>query len=104
MDTILDLVRNYFIFLLVLYLISYLAPQESYRRYFHFFISVLMVAVLMKPVLGFLQKDVRDEARQQLDAIEEQWKQNQYEGKGEDVFEWFCKREGVDYKAIDGKK
>ena len=59
MDTILEFVRNYFIFLLVLYLISYLAPQESYRRYFHFFISVLMVAVLMKPVLGFLQKDVR---------------------------------------------
>ena len=33
METIIVFVKNYFLFLLVLYLISYLAPQESYRKY-----------------------------------------------------------------------
>ena len=85
-------------------LFSYLAPQESYRKYFRFFVSALMIAVLMKPVLGIMQKDVRDEAMLQLDSIAEQLEENQYEGKGEDVFEWFLEREGVDYKAFENKE
>ena len=82
MNTVVEFVKNYFVFLLVLYLFSYLAPQESYRKYFRFFVSALMIAVLMKPVLGIMQKDVRDEAMLQLDSIAEQLEENQYEGKG----------------------
>lgn len=104
MNTVVEFVKNYFAFLLVLYLFSYLAPQESYRKYFRFFVSALMIAVLMKPVLGIMQKDVRDEAMLQLDSIAEQLEENQYEGKGEDVFEWFLEREGVDYKAFENKE
>ena len=79
MNTVVEFVKNYFVFLLVLYLFSYLAPQESYRKYFRFFVSALMIAVLMKPVLGIMQKDVRDEAMLQLDSIAEQLEENQYE-------------------------
>ena len=97
METIIVFVKNYFLFLLVLYLISYLAPQESYRKYYRFFVSALMIAVLMKPVLGFLQKDVRAETRRQLYMLA----QNEYKEKGEDVFAWFLEREGVDYEATE---
>lgn len=41
-----------------------------------------MIAVLMKPVLGIMQKDVRDEAMLQLDSIAEQLEENQYEERG----------------------
>lgn len=104
MEQIVEFVKNYFIFLLVLYLFSYLAPKENYQKYFRFFVSALMIAVLMKPVLGFLQGDAKDAAKVQLDTIRSQLEENQYEGKGEDVFEWFWEREGVDYKAFENEK
>ena len=96
METIIVFVKNYFLFLLVLYLISYLAPQESYRKYYRFF-----VCELMKPVLGFLQKDVRAETRRQLYSVADMLAQNEYKEKGEDVFAWFLEREGVDYEATE---
>ncbi len=101
METIIVFVKNYFLFLLVLYLISYLAPQENYRKYYRFFVSALMIAVLMKPVLGFLQKDVRAETRRQLYSVADMLAQNEYKEKGEDVFAWFLEREGVDYEATE---
>lgn len=101
METIIVFVKNYFLFLLVLYLISYLAPQESYRKYYRFFVSALMIAVLMKPVLGLLQKDVRAETRWQLYSVTDMLAQNEYKEKGEDVFAWFLEREGVDYEATE---
>lgn len=104
MNTIVEFVKNYFIFLLVLYLFSYLAPKENYRKYFRFFVSALMIAVLMKPVLGFLQKDAKDAAKAQLDTIGSRLEEHKYEEKGEDVFEWFWEREGVDYKAFESEE
>lgn len=104
MNMIVEFVKNYFIFLFVLYLFSYLAPQESYRKYFRFFVSALMIAVLMKPVLVIFQGEVRDTAKAQFDSISSQLEENKYEGKGEDVFEWFLEHEGVDYKAFKNKE
>ena len=104
MNTIVEFVKNYFIFLLVLYLFSYLAPQESYRKYFRFFVSALMIAVLMKPMLGFLGTDAREQMRGQLDAVIEQMQQQTYEGKGEDIFAWFWQHEGLDDKAFQDEE
>lgn len=104
MDTIVEFVKNYFIFLLVLYLFSYLAPKESYRKYFRFFVSALMIAVLMKPVLGALGSDAGETVRGQMDEIIEQMQQQTYEGKGEDIFAWFWQHEGLDDKTLQNKE
>lgn len=104
MNTIIDFVKNYFVFLLVLYLFSHLAPQENDRKYFRFFVSALMIAVLLKPVLGMFEQDARKQTREQLDEICRQLDTNQYAGKGEDVFEWFWEREGLDTEAIKNKQ
>lgn len=104
MNTILEFVKNYFIFLLVLYLFTYLAPQENYRKYFRFFVSALMIAVLLQPVLHLLNQDGQAQTKEQLDTIWSQLENNQYEGKGEDVFEWFWEREGVDWEEIKNQE
>ena len=39
MQVILQFVEKYFIFVLVLFLISYLVPRESYQKYFHLYSS-----------------------------------------------------------------
>ena len=51
MNVILKFVRDYFIFMLILFLFSYLVPKDTYKKYVQFFIGVLMVAILMQPVV-----------------------------------------------------
>ena len=95
MQSILDFVKNYFIFMLILFLFSYLAPKESYRRYFHFFIGALMVAILMRPVLSFIDRDAADEFREKLSGIEKQLSSIEYYEKGENIFEQFLSDPGM---------
>lgn len=89
MDTILGFVKDYFVLMLILFLFSYLAPKESYRKYFNFFISVLMVAILLRPLLGFMGSDVRGEAKEELQQIEDALDSIEYYEKGESIIEQF---------------
>ena len=40
MEVVLTFVKNYFVLMLIFYLLSYLTPKETYQKYFHFFVSV----------------------------------------------------------------
>lgn len=46
MEVVLTFVKNYFVLMLIFYLLSYLTPKETYQKYFHFFVSVLVITVL----------------------------------------------------------
>ncbi len=89
MNTILEFVKHYMILMLVMFLFSYLAPKESYRKYFHFFISVLMVAVLLQPVLTFFAGDTRQEAEEELKQIQKKLDSIEYYEKGESILEQY---------------
>lgn len=89
METLLSFVRSYFIFLLLLQIISYLTPKESYKRYVNFFTGALLAALLLKPVLGFMNKEEPKELRVQMNEVMEELEKIQYEGKEMDMFEIF---------------
>lgn len=89
MSEILEFVKNYFIFMLVLFLFSYLVPKENYRKYFNFFIGVLMAAVLVRPILVFVNSDAKREMKKTLEEIEEKLSDLEYQEKGENIFEQF---------------
>lgn len=36
MEVVLTFVKNYFVLMLIFYLLSYLTPKEAYQKYFHF--------------------------------------------------------------------
>ena len=36
MEVVLTFVKNYFVLMLIFYLLSYLTPKETYQKYFHF--------------------------------------------------------------------
>ena len=76
MQVILSFVEKYFIFVLFLFLISYLVPRESYRKYFRFFIGALMAAVLLEPVFSFMNRDAREDFHRQLEKIEKDLSDN----------------------------
>lgn len=70
-------------------------PKENYRRYFNFFISVMMVAALLFPLLQISEKEVAEQTKARLEEIEEKIGDTQYYQKGENIFEQFLSDEGL---------
>jgi hypothetical protein len=91
MDTILAFAKNYACFMMILFLFSYLAPREDYRKYFHFFISVLMVAALIRPVLSLFGDAAEGKLREELDEMEDALSGIEYQEKGENMIEQFLR-------------
>lgn len=89
MSVILTFVKNYFIFMLLLFLFSFLAPKKEYKKYIQFFIGVYMVAVLLHPVLNWIQEDERKEIKKELQEIEKQVDGIEFEEEGKDIYERF---------------
>jgi hypothetical protein len=96
MNMIRSFVKNYFVFLLLLQLISYLTPKESYKKYVQFFTGALMAAVLLGPVLSWMNGETDlseyagwEEVLAQIEAVN-------YDGEGEDMFEIFFMEEATE--------
>ena len=81
--------------MLLLFVFSYLVPKENYRRYFNFFISIMMVAALLFPLLQILEKDAGAQTKARLEDIEKKIGDTQYYQKGENIFEQFLSDEGM---------
>lgn len=86
----LEFLKNYYVFMLVLMVFSYLVPKEEYKIYIQFFISVFIIVLLLKPVIEvFLVESPKD-----LYVMFDEF-QNQIENwnpemeRGEDIFEHF---------------
>ena len=54
MEVVLTFVKNYFVLMLIFYLLSYLTPKETYQKYFDFFGSVLEITGLAERSLIFV--------------------------------------------------
>ena len=50
----LDYLKNYYIFMLRLMVLSFLVPKEEYKVYIQFFIGIFMLVLLLEPVLELL--------------------------------------------------
>lgn len=74
---ILSFIKDYFIFMMILFLFSYLTPKEEYKKYFQFFIGVLMVAILMRPVLALLGEDREARVRERVDQMVQECERGQ---------------------------
>ena len=85
MEVVLTFVKNYFVLMLIFYLLSYLTPKEAYQKYFHFFV----ITVLAQPLLVYVGGMKKEEAKQQLHEIVEQMESIEYQEKGENIFEQY---------------
>lgn len=89
MEAILTFVKNYFVLMLIFYLLSYLTPKEAYQKYFQFFVSVLVITVLAQPLFIYLGGIKKEEAKRQLHEIVRQMESIEYQEKGETIFEQY---------------
>lgn len=71
MDSIVEIVKSYFVLAILLMVLSYLAPKEEYKRYFQYFIGIWLCVLLLRPVIA-LFTDGEETAYSHMLEIEEE--------------------------------
>ncbi|MBQ6845475.1 MAG: stage III sporulation protein AF [Agathobacter sp.] len=92
----LEFLKNYYVYMLILMVFSYLVPKEEYKVYVQFFIGIFMVVLFLKPILEFFTMDNPDLVYQIFEDFNVQLEQYEVDMTGEEnIFEYFFfKREG----------
>lgn len=86
----LEFLKNYYIFMLILLMFSYLVPKEEYKKYIQFFIGVFVVVLFLKPVLEFFTLDSPTRIYEVFDSFNRQIEHLDLElEEGETIYEYF---------------
>lgn len=86
----LDFLKKFYVFMLILMVLSYLVPKEEYKKYIQFFIGIFVVVLLLKPVLEFLALDNPTEIYEMFNSFNAQMKELEFElEEGENIYEYF---------------
>ena len=75
----LEFLKNYYVFMLILMIFSYLVPREEYKRYIHFFVGIFVVVLFLRPILEFLSMDSPTRIYEIFETFNEQVKELDYE-------------------------
>lgn len=85
----LEFLKNYYVFMLVLLVVSYLVPKEEYKVYIQFFIGIFVIVLMLRPVLELFTADP-EKVYDVFESFNTQIKEFdvEFEG-GENIFEHF---------------
>ena len=82
--------KNYYVFMLILLVLSYLVPKEAYKKYLQFFIGIFIVVLFLKPVLEFFTMDDPMRIYEVFEPFNRQMEELDLELKeGENLYEHF---------------
>lgn len=82
--------KNYYVFMLILLVLSYLVPKEAYKKYLQFFIGIFIVVLFLKPVLEFFTMDNPMRIYEVFEPFNRQMEELDLELKeGENLYEHF---------------
>ena len=86
----LEFLKNYYVFMLILLVLSYLVPKEAYKKYLQFFIGIFVVVLFLKPVLEFFTIDDPMRIYEVFEPFNRQMEELDLELKeGENLYEHF---------------
>ena len=86
----LDFLKKFYVFMLILMVLSYLVPKEEYKKYIQLFIGIFVVVLLLKPVLEFFTVDNPTRIYEIFESYNEQMQELNYElEEGENIYEYF---------------
>lgn len=86
----LEFLKNYYIFMLILLVLSYLVPKEEYKKYLQFFIGIFVVVLFLKPVLELFTMDNPMRIYEVFEPFNRQMEELDLELKeGENLYEHF---------------
>ena len=82
--------KNFYIFMLILLVFSYLVPKAEYKKYIQFFIGIFVVVLLLKPILEFITMNNPTRIYEMFETYNEQIKGVELEiEEGETIYEYF---------------
>jgi len=82
--------KNYYVFMLILLVLSYLVPKEAYKKYLQFFIGIFIVVLFLKPVLELFTMDNPMRIYEVFEPFNRQMEELDLELKeGENLYEHF---------------
>ena len=86
----LEFLKNYYVFMLILMVFSYLVPKESYKKYLQFFIGIFMVILFLKPILTLFTMEQPEQIYEVFEPFNQKIESLEFEQKeGETIFEYF---------------
>ena len=84
----LDYLKNYYVFMLVLMVFSFLVPREDYKAYIQFFIGIFLIVLLLKPILLLFTAKEPEMLYEVFEGLNVQIEDMDLE-KGETIYEHF---------------
>lgn len=89
----LSYIKDFFVLMLLLFLMAYLLPKEEYKKYFQLFAGTLLAVALLGPVLGWWNTWDEQRMLAEWKTITERMHSIEYNLEGEDIFELFILEE-----------
>lgn len=92
---VLEFLKNYYVFMIILMIFSYLVPKESYKKYIQFFIGIFVVVLFLKPILELFTIDNPNQIYEMFEPFNQRVESLELEGlelekqEGETIFEYF---------------
>ena len=89
-----EIIKEFYVFALLLLVFSYLVPKEEYKAYIQFFIGIFLLVVILKPVLKLVMADDLSTVYEVFEdynaRVEQIGEENQWEAETEgDIYEFF---------------
>ena len=86
----LEFLKNYYIFMLILMVVSYLVPKEEYKKYIQFFVGVFVVVLFLKPILELFTMENSTRIYEVFESFNAQMGQVNLElEEGKTIYEYF---------------
>ena len=86
-----DYIKGYFLVSFILIFISYIAPNESYRKYMKYFVGILMSVMILKTILQIVNFEVDNSYIARWKVFEQEIDDYQYENGEVGWFEDFLR-------------
>jgi stage III sporulation protein AF len=89
-----EIIKEFYVFALLLLVFSYLVPKDGYKAYIQFFIGIFLLVVILKPVLQLVVSEdlsgVYEIFEEYNTQVEQRSKNNQWEVETEGgIYELF---------------
>ena len=86
----LELLKKYYVFMLILMVFSYLVPKDAYKKYIQLFVGIFMVVLFLKPILTLLTMENPNETYEVFEVFNQKIESIDLEQlEGENIYEYF---------------
>ena len=86
----LEYLKHYYVFMLILMMVTFLLPKEEYKSYVQFFISIFVIVLFLRPVLELFTSENPDFVYHMFEEFNVQMEQYEVDMiEEENIFEYF---------------